>query len=103
MSEEVEIPKDLPEEYKKIIGEWAKAEFDTSSVLDGAYGNLELFQASPTLVGLAIKQVMAELEVSATERPQEYIDSRGDFGYTIDVSRFVEHKLRVMRRFFEEE
>ena len=97
------LRKELPENYKKIVEELKSAGFDIDELLWGAYDPFDIFEESETLVKMAIERIKDELETSAIKRPRDYIDARGEFGWSVQVQDFVDEFLEDLRLYYEEE
>jgi hypothetical protein len=100
-SEHYRLKKPLPKSYQDVLEELLEADFFLDDVLDGLCDPLELFENSPTLVGMAIDAIVDELNASI-RRPTDYVDSHGDFGLKVSVYEFVSEFLIDLRKYYEE-
>jgi hypothetical protein len=94
--------KTLPKKYQKLIEELKEADFDLGDVLAGSYDQSDLFTSCPTFVELAVEKIVDKLS-DAPKNPRDFIDSDGDFGYTINVQEFVNIIIEDLNTYFSHE
>ena len=98
---EFEQIKELPEDYKKILGELESKGYEIDDLLLGVYDAFDIFEDSETLVKKAIEKIKDELETLAIKRPRDYIDIKGYFGWEIQVQDFVHDFLYDLASYFK--
>jgi len=91
----------LPYKYKDVIKELKESGLDINEVLEGCYDAYTIFESSKVLRKMAVERIISELDYYAIEKPQDYIDGYGRFGYTVDVVDFVDSFLDDLRKYYE--
>jgi len=93
--------KELPYKYRIVLEELKEAGFDVTGLLEGYYDSYEIFESSKALREIAVEKIVDELVFYAINKPNDYIDSNGNFGYTIVVHEFVDDFLDRLRKYYK--
>jgi hypothetical protein len=79
--------------YRQILSELEGTGFDIKGVLEGAYGYLDVFEASPTLQQMAIDRLELELRYDVRAKPLSYV-VREYMRLDLNIVDLVEDVLR---------